>query len=96
MAFLGLLFLVAAAASFWVSGLLHGQGRKRSDVWGIAAAGGSLSAQTVLALGDRYPSPLFVLAGMLVLSVLFLALHPFAPQLREGFRHLREVGVRRR
>ncbi len=96
MVLLGLLFLVAAAASFWVSGLLHGQGRKRSDVWGIAAAGGSFAAQAVLALGDSPGPLLFVRAGVLVLSVLFLALHPCAPQLREGFRHLREVGVRRR
>ena len=96
MVLLGLLFLVAAAASFWVSGLLHGQGRKRSDVWGIAAAGGSLAAQAVLALGDSDAPLLFVRAGVLVLSVLFLWLYPFAPQLREGFRHLREVGVRRR
>jgi len=96
MALLGLLFLMAAAASFWVSGLLHGQGRKRFDVWGIAAAGGGLVAQAVLALGDSAAPLLFVRAGVLVLSVLFLALHPCAPQLRERCRDLGKVGVRRR
>lgn len=96
MAFLWLLFVVAAAASFWVSGLLHGQGRKRSDVWGIAAAGGSLAAQAVLALGDSYVPLLFVRAGVLVLSVLLIALYPCAPQLRERCRDLGKVGVRRR
>ena len=96
MAFFGVLFLVAASACFWVSGLLHGQGRNRSDVWGIAAAGGGLAAQAVLALGDSYTPLLFVRAGVLVLSVLFIALHPFAPQLRERCRDLGKVGVRRR
>jgi len=88
MASLGLLFLLAACVCFWLGGVLYARGRKRSDAWGIAASGGSLAAQAILALLDRYPPPLLAWAALLLLSVLWLWLYPFCPQLRERLRHL--------
>jgi len=89
-----LLFLALACVSCWLSGVLYGQGRRRSTVVGILAAGLSFGTQALVTTRTVFSTVLVVLLVVNGLIVLATYGYTFGPDTLARLRHFRGMRVR--